>query len=455
MALAPPPLGPADRRTFDEAQRRHRRATWLPMALCALTVAGMGVAIGGVFVPLIWGVLGYGLAVGLGVFVVVLILPLTLASLVLPFLEPLLDLAHAIVLAPTRLGDAVGWLAPDDPAAQAIAIVGPGVVLAGLAWLPIYRLFGRAGTGGAVLALGARPPRPGDLEEQQLVNLVGEMAIAAGIAPPRVLLLDGDRANAVAVGRDADDATLVLGRPLLDALDRAATQGVVAHLLGSVTNGDLRIAFATVSVFKTFGLLVTVLDAPVSPTARAALGRLRDFARQARDPAAAATEADLVAGLLAEGTRFERLDEVTAGMQRAIDGVRGAGFLHPLRMARMGAMLPYGLANLFVRFVLLLVVGLLLGPLLALAWRARRYLADATAVQLTRYPDGLARALSWLAEHPTPVPGAEWAAHLFAVDPAGTGDAREKTFGRRVGIPFGFHPALRRRLARLRRLGAG
>src|SRR5215207_292137 len=43
--------------------------------------------------------------------------------------------------------------------------------------------------------------------------------------------------------------------------------------------------------------------------------------------------------------------------------------------------------------------------LLALMWRARRYLADATAVQLTRYPDGLARALQRLGDKGTTIPG--------------------------------------------------
>ncbi|MGH7268660.1 MAG: M48 family metalloprotease, partial [Candidatus Rokuibacteriota bacterium] len=322
--------------------------------------------------------------------------------------------------------------------------------------LLVHRLFERAGTGGAVLALGARPPRPGDLEEQQLVNLVAEMAIAAGIPPPRVLVLDGERPNAACVGRSADDATVIVGRRILDELDRDATQGVIGHLVASIANGDLRIAFVTVSVFKTFGLMLTLFDAAVSPAARVALRRLRMFARGARDPAGSAGEADLVAAMLAEGATFARLDDANAAMQRALDGVRGGGFLNPLRMARLGIFVPYVLASLFTRFVLLVTIGLLMGPLVALAWRARRYLADATAVQLMRYPDGLARGLAWLVDHGASVRGAEWAAHLFIVGPSrkapGSGD--EPTFARQVGIPIGFHPALPRRLRRLTRLGA-
>ncbi len=492
----PPPPGPADRRTFDEAQRRSRRATWLVTGLSAVTVAAMGVAVGAVLVPMLWGMLTYGLSVGLGVLLTVVVMPLTLGSAVLPFLTPLADGASAIVGAMSSVEDALERLPPRQPLARLAAVVLPGVVLIGLCWLVIHRLFRRAGTGGAILALGAREPRPGDLEEQQLVNIVQEMAIAAGIAPLRVLLLDGDRPNAAALGRSAEDAAVVVGRRILDELDRDETQGIVGHLVGSVANGDLRIAFATASVFETFGLLLALLDAPVSPAARATLARLWAFAKTARDPRTAITEADLVAAMLTEGTSLARLEDVTRAMQRAIDKIRGLGFLNPLRMTRLALFVPYALASLVARVVLFLTVGVLLGPLVALAWRARRHLADATAVQLTRYPVGLASALVWLVDHGTTVPGAEWAAHLFIVGPEVFTDrarirydaemaeirrlsgfteryeqgraaaaalravreqadaAAEGGLARRAGIPFGFHPSLRRRLRRLARMAA-
>lgn len=53
----------------------------------------------------------------------------------------------------------------------------------------------------------------------------------------------------------------------------------------------------------------------------------------------------------------------------------------------------------------------------ALLWRSRRYLADATAVQLTRHPTGLYRALARLAECGAVIPGGEPLAHLFVVGP--------------------------------------
>jgi hypothetical protein len=57
------------------------------------------------------------------------------------------------------------------------------------------------------------------------------------------------------------------------------------------------------------------------------------------------------------------------------------------------------------------------GPLMGLLWHTRQYLADASAVQLTRDPDGLARALQTLNEEPGEIPGGDWASHLFLVSP--------------------------------------
>jgi hypothetical protein len=56
-----------------------------------------------------------------------------------------------------------------------------------------------------------------------------------------------------------------------------------------------------------------------------------------------------------------------------------------------------------------------LGPSISLLLRTRRYLADASAVQLTRNPDGLASALQKLSENDTVIPGGNWASHLFVV----------------------------------------
>jgi len=61
---------------------------------------------------------------------------------------------------------------------------------------------------------------------------------------------------------------------------------------------------------------------------------------------------------------------------------------------------------------------------MALLWRTRRYLADASAVELTRNPDALATALHCLSEDTTAVGGGGWATHLFVVDPKGDSGLR-------------------------------
>jgi len=61
---------------------------------------------------------------------------------------------------------------------------------------------------------------------------------------------------------------------------------------------------------------------------------------------------------------------------------------------------------------------------MALLWRTRRYLADASSVELTRNPDALARALQRLSEDTTAIEGGEWATHVFVVNPTGDSSLR-------------------------------
>ena len=87
-----------------------------------------------------------------------------------------------------------------------------------------------------------------------------------------------------------------------------------------------------------------------------------------------------------------------------------------------------------------------------LLWRSRRYLADATAVELTRNPTGLYRGLRHLGEAGAVIPGGESVAHLFIVGPTDE-QAQRGTFTEREGLLMGMHPSLKRRLARVERMG--
>jgi Zn-dependent protease with chaperone function len=131
-------------------------------------------------------------------------------------------------------------------------------VLVLLAWAAVRRLLLRGGVGGLLLGLGAREPRPDDLEEQQLANVLSEMAVAAGVPPPSLRLLDGPSVSAAAVGSGMSDATVVVSRGMLDRLDRDETQGIIAHLVASIGDSDLAIAHRIVSVYATVSLIEAV-----------------------------------------------------------------------------------------------------------------------------------------------------------------------------------------------------
>src|SRR5262245_63708960 len=100
------------------------------------------------------------------------------------------------------------------------------------------------------------------------------MAIAAGLPVPKVMLIDSPGANAAAVGTSPADARLVVSRRLLNDLNRDQLEGLLGQLIGSIGNGDLRVAFMVTSVFETCGLLVTMINAPFGRESRSTLWRI-------------------------------------------------------------------------------------------------------------------------------------------------------------------------------------
>ena len=78
---------------------------------------------------------------------------------------------------------------------------------------------------------------------------------------------------------------------------------------------------------------------------------------------------------------------------------------------------PLMMAHFAIWMCRLAFMSFVVSPLLALLWRRRRYLADATAVQLTRNPDAVARAVASLSARGGEIPGAGWAAPLCIIGP--------------------------------------
>jgi Zn-dependent protease with chaperone function len=232
-------------------------------------------------------------------------------------------------------------------------------LIGGGTWLETQRL----ASGGEAVArmVGARAvdPSTGDLLERRLVNVVEEMAIASGVSVPRVYLMNDEPGiNAFAAGHSVNDAIIAVTRGTLTRLTRDELQGVVAHEFSHILNGDMRLNVRLIGVL--FGL-----------TMLATFGRfLMEMSRGSRDSKGGASAL------------------VLAGLALFVIGYIGVFF---------GRLIKAGVS------------------------RSREFLADASAVQFTRNPDGIGGALrkiGGLAEGRDPGsairhPHAETLSHLF------------------------------------------
>lgn len=175
-----------------------------------------------------------------------------------------------------------------------------------------------------------------DPEERKLLNVVEEMSIASGVPLPLVYVLDEEEGiNAFAAGYTVNDAAVAVTRGGLRALNRAELQGVMAHEFSHILNGDMRIS-------------IRLIAAVAGIEAIAGIGRW------------------LLASSLHTGMMFRS------------------------RKRDNGApMLMIGIAMLVIG-----AAGIAFGHLIRAAIsRQREYLADASAVQFTRDPSGIANAL--------------------------------------------------------------
>ncbi len=265
----------------------------------------------------------------------------------------------------------------------------PAVVALGAGLLVAWVSYYKGGS--AILAMSrAREIRKED--DPQLWNVVEELTIAAGIPMPRVYIIDDTALNAFATGRDPEHASVAITRGLRDRLSRPELQGVLAHELGHVRNLDIRFAMLLAVMV---GFLVLLADL------------------------------------------FRRWMWWGGGRRRSRrNGPEGAG--------AAGAIIA-------VVAILLAIIAPLLAKLIQMAAsREREYLADATAVELTRYPEGLASALEKLGGDKEVLEVANRATqHLYIVNPF-------KPFEKRAKGMLSTHPPLEDRIARLRALeGSG
>jgi Zn-dependent protease with chaperone function len=255
------------------------------------------------------------------------------------------------------------------------------------------------------------------------------MAIAAGLAEPRVLIADWPSQNGAVFGANDGNAVVVVSRQLIATLDRPQLQAISAHLVSSIANGDMAIGVRVATTLGLFGLVARLGGAF---TQRASMARLlRALARVTFRPTPEAARAyvDEIA------QPFQHEDEPAAS---------GAGTSN--KDWRAIAWMPFAGTIFATGFFGGIISVFALEPLVSLAWRRRKYLADATAVRLTRDPNALAGALSKIGGGETPL--GVWGAHLCIVRPAARSAG---LLGRSVVTAF---PATDRRLRALAALGA-
>jgi Zn-dependent protease with chaperone function len=322
---------------------------------------------------------------------------------------------------------------------RAAQLLLPGMLAAMLLWGALARFHRRHAAEAACAALGARSPRRDDFEERQIGNIVVEMALAAGLPTPRLLLIDTDEAYAAAFGASHLDATLVVTRGLLNRLDRHETLGVAAHLVASAGNGDLGLAASVLAVFQTLGTFLTLFDLPFRRNAWISLGGLAGASvRSVSGAEAAAIGESLTASLAPESS--EAMLRVMSLVER----------WPPLGALLVAPLVPWMLLTILQKFIVQMWMLFLFGWPLAWLWRTRRFLADATAVQLTRDPDALAGALRGIdAEAALPPGGSALELGFFHAS-----ERRQIGLRQRLMVATPFTPAVGARLGRLVAQGA-
>ncbi len=214
-----------------------------------------------------------------------------------------------------------------------------------------------------------------------LNDTVEGLAIAAGIPKPAVYVMPSTELNAYATGKNPENASIAVTQGLLDKLDRQELEGVIAHEISHIQNKDVQFMTLVAVLVGVAGILSNMIL-----RARWYGGR-----RRSRDK-----------------------DDNSLGIIIMV-----VGFLLAI------------LAPIVTRLVQLAVS------------RRREYLADASAAEITRYPDGLADALEKLHKHNTgDMKVSESVSHLFISDPNRSA----------LDALYSTHPPIEERVKRLREM---
>lgn len=223
--------------------------------------------------------------------------------------------------------------------------------------------------------------------QRELYHLVENLCITAGLPLPKIYLIDDTAPNAFATGRDKDHAVIAVTSGLLQKLDKAELEGVIAHELSHIGNRDILLS-----------TLVTVL-----------------------------------VGIIVLLADWFRRWSFFGGRRRSNDS-EGGGQL--------------GLIITIAAIVLSILAPVFAYLIQFSISRKREFLADADGALLTRYPEGLARALEKISADPEPLEVANRAtAHLYIASPMKEDGGRKTNWFTRA---FSTHPPIAERIKKLR-----
>jgi heat shock protein HtpX len=231
-----------------------------------------------------------------------------------------------------------------------------------------------------VLAMSSAKPVTHE-NGKEIYHLVENLCITAGLPLPKIYIIDDTAPNAFATGRDAQHAVICLTTGIIQKLEKTELEGVIAHELSHIGNKDI--------------LLSTVIVVMVG-----FITLLADWFRR--------------------WTFF--------GGRKRSNNSEGGGQLQMI---------------LFILAIVLSILAPIAAVLMQLAIsRKREFLADADGALLTRYPEGLAKALEKISTDQEPLEAANRAtAHLYIVNPFK---------GKKLSRLFSTHPPIEERVAALR-----
>jgi len=250
----------------------------------------------------------------------------------------------------------------------------------------------------ASIALNSTRAQPASQEEfARLHNLVEAVSISAGVPKPDVYVVHDPAPNAFATGRNLDNAAVAVTTGLLDKMNRDELEGVIAHEIAHIRNGDILVMTVAVA---TAGAIALIADI---------------FFRM------------LYWGALTGGGASHR--------RRSNDN-NGGGAQVLIIVAAVA----------FVAILAPLAAALLK----AAVSRSREGLADATAVEFTRYPTGLRSALEKLDADITVIRRTSHATSHLWIESPDNHEANDR--GRKFNDMFSTHPPLAERINALRQM---